>query len=104
LRHVTDEKRGNVLSLRREQQLRRRFAHLADAAWRGLKLQGEDRLHRIDDDERGLDPRDLFENALEAAFRDQIERRLADVQPLAARFDLMFGFLAGAVENGTDRA
>src|SRR5439155_23344614 len=63
---MTDEKRRDVLPLRRKQQLRRGLAHLADAAGRGLELQREDRLHRVDDDERRLDARDLLEDTLEA--------------------------------------
>ena len=103
-RDVPDEKRRNVLPLGGEQQLRRRLAHLADAAGRRLELEREHRLHRIDDDERRLDARDLFEDALEAGFGQQIQRRLADRQPLAARFDLVLGFLARAVEHRPDRA
>ena len=92
-------KRRDVLPLRREQQLRRRLAHLPDAARRRLKLQREDGLHRVDDDQRRLDARDLLENALEAGFGEQIERRAADREPLAARLDLMLGLLARAVED-----
>ena len=43
---VADEERRDVLPLGREQQLRRRLAHLADAARRGLELQREHRLDR----------------------------------------------------------
>ena len=50
LRDVADEERRDVLPLRGEQQLRRRLAHLADAAGRRLELQREDRLDRVDDD------------------------------------------------------
>ena len=39
LRDVADEERRHVLPFGREQQLRRRLAHLADAAGRGLKFQ-----------------------------------------------------------------
>src|SRR5438876_12415826 len=78
LRHVADEKGRNVLTLRGEQELRRRFTHLTDAAGRRLKFQREDRLHRIDDDEGGPDARDLLENALEARLGEQIQRRGAD--------------------------
>ena len=99
LRDVADEERRHVLSLGREQQLRRRFAHLADAARRRLELQREDRLDRIDDDQRRLDAGDFLEDPLEAGFREQIERRLPDREPLAARLDLVFRFLARAVQH-----
>ena len=66
LRDVADEHRRNVLSLRREEELRRGFAHLTDAAGRRLELDRKDGLHRVDDDERRLQPRDLFEDALDA--------------------------------------
>ena len=49
LRDVADQERRDVVALRGEQELRRRFAHLADAAGRRLELQREHRLHRIDD-------------------------------------------------------
>ena len=90
LRHVADEKRRNVLTLRREQQLRRRFAHLTDAARRGLELQREHGLDRIDDDQRRLDAGDLLEDPLEARFGQEIERRVSNRQAFAARLDLMF--------------
>src|SRR5919204_4115905 len=99
LRHVAHEKCRNVAALRHEQQLRRRLADLADAAGRRLKLERKDRLHRIDDDERRLDARDLFEDALEARLGKQIERRLADGETFAARLDLVLRFLARAVEH-----
>ena len=46
---VADEERRDVVALRGEQELRRRFADLADAAGRGLELQREHRLDRVDD-------------------------------------------------------
>jgi len=49
-----------------------------------MKLQREDRLHGIDDHERRLDAGNFFEDPLEARFGEQVQRRLADVQPLAA--------------------
>ena len=71
---------------------------------RRLELQREHRLHRIDDHERRLDARDLLENPLEARLGEQVERRVADAEPLAARLDLVLGLLAGAVEHRADRA
>jgi len=52
LRDMPDEDRRNVLVLGGEQELRRRLAHLTDAARSRLKLVGPDRLHRIDHDKR----------------------------------------------------
>jgi hypothetical protein len=103
-RDVADEKGRHVASFRSEQQLRCRFAHLSDAAGRRLELERKHRLDGVDDDQRRLDARNLVENALEARFGEQIQRRVADGEPLAARFDLVLGFLARAVENGTDRS
>ncbi len=100
---VADQERRDVLALRREQQLRRRFADLPDAARRRLELERVDRLNRVDDHERRLDARHLLEDALEARFRQQIERRLADLETLTPRFDLVFRFLAGAVQHRPDR-
>ena len=100
---VADEEGRDVLPFRREQQLRRGLAHLADAAGRGLELEREHRLDRIDDDQRRTQPRDLLEDPLETGFREQVERRPLDAQPLPARLDLMFRFLTGAVEHRSDR-
>src|SRR5438094_1818579 len=72
LRDVADENRRNVLTLCREEKLRRRLADLPDAAWRRLELEREDRLHRIDDDQRRPYSRDLFEDPLETCFGEQI--------------------------------
>ena len=71
---------------------------------RRLELQREDRLNRIDDDQGRLDAGDLVEDAFEAGLGEQVERRVADREPLAARLDLVLGFLARAVEHGPDRA
>ena len=99
LRDVADEERRDVLRLGREQQLRRRLAHLADAAGRRLHLQREHGLDRVDDDQRRLEPGHLLEDALEAGLGQQVERRVADAEPLAARLHLVLGFLARAVEH-----
>ena len=45
LGNVAHQQDRNVPTLRREQELRRRLAHLSDAARRRLKLQREDRLN-----------------------------------------------------------
>ncbi len=100
---VSDQEDRHVLPLGGEQQLRGRFAHLADAAGRRLKLQREDRLNRVHDDERRLDAGDLLEYALEARLRQQVQRRAADAKPLATRFDLMLRLFAGAVQHRADR-
>ena len=59
LRDVTDQKRRHVVSLRREEQLRRRLAYLPDAAGRRLQLQREDRLNGIDHQQRWADSRTI---------------------------------------------
>ena len=104
LRHVPDEKGRNILPLRGEEQLRGRLAHLADAAGGGLEAEREHGLDRVDDDERGTEARDLLEDALEARLGEDVEGRLLDPEPLAARLDLMLGFLARAVEHRPDGA
>jgi hypothetical protein len=103
LRHVADQHGWNVLGLCGKEELRCRLAHLSDAAWRRLEFDREDRLHRVDHDERRLQPRDLLEDALDACLREQVEGRGADTQPIAAALDLMLGFFARRVEHGTDR-
>ena len=101
-RDVPDQERRDVVALRGKQELRRRFAHLADAAGRRLKLQREHRLHRVDDDQRRFDAADFFENALDAGFGQQIERRIADAEAIAARLDLMLGLFAGRIQHRAD--
>ena len=88
-RHVSDENGRNVLSLGGEEELRSRFTHLSDAPGRGLKLHREDRLHRVDHDERWLQARDLLQDALDAGLREQIEGRFADAEAIAATLDLV---------------
>ena len=94
LRDVPHEKRRNVLPFRGEQQLRRRLAHLADAAGRRLKLQREHRLHGVHDDKSRLDAGDFLENAFEAGFGKQVQRRVPNRQALASRLDLVLGLFA----------
>jgi hypothetical protein len=102
-RDVADEERRDVVAFRGKQKLRRRFAHLANAAGRGLELQRENGLHRVDDDERGFDAADFLQNALDAGFGKKEERRIANAKPIAARLDLMFGLFAGGVKHRPDR-
>jgi hypothetical protein len=101
---VADEDGGNVLALRGEQELCRRFAHLADAAGRRLELHREHGLHRVDDHERRPQPGDLLEDALDAGLRQQVERRNADAEPVAAALDLMLRLLARGVQHRPDGA
>ena len=103
LGHVADEEDRDVVALGGEQELRRRLAHLADAAGRRLQLQREHRLNRVDDDERGPEPGGLLEDPLETGLGEQVQRRAADAEPLAARLDLVLRFLARAVEHRADR-
>jgi hypothetical protein len=56
----------------------------------------------LDDQQRGLDAADLLENALGAGLRQQVERRVAHAQPVAARLDLVFRLLARGIEHRTD--
>ncbi len=93
LRDVPDEHDRHVPALRCEEQVRRNFAHLADAAGRRLKTDGEDRLNRIDDHERGLEPLDLLQDALEARFGEEVQRRTVHREPLAAELDLVLRLL-----------
>ena len=83
-RDVPDEECRDVLPFRGEQELGRCFAHLADAPGRRLEFQREDRLHGIDNDQRRFDSCNLFKDALEARFGQEVQRRGADGQPLAA--------------------
>ena len=103
-RDMADEERRHIACLGGKQQLGCGLAHLSDAAGRRLKLHRIDGLNRVDDDEGWLEARDLFENPLETGFSEQIKRRRADRQSLAARLDLMLRFFARAVQHGTDRA
>ncbi len=85
LRHVADEDRRQIASLRGEEQIGRRLPHLADAARRGLHLQREHGLNGVDDQQRGLHAVDLLEQPLDAGLGQQIQRRAADAEPLAAQ-------------------
>ena len=58
----------------------RTWPTLPGADW---NLQREHRLDGVDDDQRRLEPRDFFEDALEARFGEDIERRALDAQTLA---------------------
>ena len=69
LRHVADEHGWDVLILGGEQKLRRGLANLTDAARSRLKFVRPDSLHGIDNDERGRQARDLFEDPLDAGSR-----------------------------------
>ena len=66
------------------------------AAGRGLELQREHRLHRVHDHQRRLDAADFLEDALDAGFCQQVERRIADAQAIPARLDLMLGLFTDA--------
>jgi hypothetical protein len=104
LRDVTNEHGRNVLPLGSEEKLRRRFANLSDAAGRRLELDGEHGLNRVDDHESRTQAGDFLEDALEACFGEQIERWLADAEPITAALDLVLGLFTRGVEDGTDFA
>ncbi|MGC4080978.1 MAG: hypothetical protein QM736_02395 [Vicinamibacterales bacterium] len=83
--------------------MRGRLAHLADAARRGLELEREHCLDRVDDHERRPEARDLLEDPLEACLREQVERRIGHTKSFTARLHLVLRFLARAVEDRTNR-
>src|SRR5262245_20096150 len=99
---VANENSRNVLTFRSKQELRRRFAHLSDAAGRRLELDGKDRLYRVDDNQGRFEARDFLEDAFDARFREQVERRCTDTQSIATALDLMLGLLAGRIEDWSD--
>ena len=96
---VPDEERRQIVALGREQELRRGLPHLTDAAGRRLELEREHRLNRVDDEQARAHTPDLLEDALDAGLGQQVERRVADAEPLAARLHLVLGLLAGRVEH-----
>ncbi len=96
---VADEKGRQVVALGGEQELRRGFAHLADAARRRLELEREHRLDRVDDEEPGPHPPDFLENPLDAGFGEQEQRRVADAEALPAGLHLMLRFLTRRVQH-----
>jgi len=49
---------------------------------------------RVDDHERRLDARDFLEDALEACFGKQVQRRRAHREALASRLDLVLRLFA----------
>ncbi len=104
LRHVADEHGRDVLILGGEQKLRRGLANLTDAARRRLKFVRPDSLHGIDDDERGRQARDLFEDPLDTGLRQQVQRRIAHTEPVATTLHLMLRLFGRGVENRTDLA
>ena len=91
---VADKKGRDVVTLGGEQELGGSLAHLTDAAGGGLKLEREHGLHRIHDQQPWSNATDFLEDAFDAGLGEQIERRIADAKPLAARLDMMLGFLA----------
>ena len=79
----------------------RTWPMLPGADW---NLQREDRLDRVDDDEA----RASAARSLRGCARDRFPRgcraaRCSTPEPLAARFDLVLGFLARAVEHRAER-
>ena len=99
---VADEERRDVVALRGKQKLRGGFAHLPDAAGRRLELQREHRLDRVHDHQRRLHAADFLEDALDAGLREQVQRRIANTQPIAARLDLMLRLLTRRVQHRPD--
>src|SRR5882724_10087057 len=75
---VAHQKCRHVLALGRKQQLSGGLANLTNAARRRLELERQYRLDGVDDHEGRLDARDLLEDALQAGFRQQMQRRIAD--------------------------
>ena len=69
---VAHEEGRKVVALGHEEKLSGGLAHLADAAGRRLKLEREHRLHRVDNEQSRLHACDLFKDALDARFGQQV--------------------------------
>ena len=100
LRHMSHENRRQVAAFRGEEQVGCGLADLRDAAGRRRNLQRKHRLNRVHDEQRRLHAVDSLDETFETGFSEQIQRAGVHTQAIAAHLDLVFGFLARAIENG----
>jgi len=82
--HVADEKRGDVWPFAVKQELRRRFADLADAAGAPTETSGKTPSGMESTMTSAGLMRAISRGSAQAGFSQQIERRLADREALAA--------------------
>jgi len=80
-------------------QRRGALAHLTDAARRGTEFFGIDRLHRVDDRERGTHLLDLPQNLGQIGLAQHQEVLRAHGQAIGPHFDLLERLFARGIEH-----
>ena len=98
-RDVADDERGHARALRKQHQLRRHFAHLADASLRRTERRRVHGLNRVNNQDVRIEVFDMFEDVFEAGFRQNVEVGMRNMQPLAAQPRLPRRFFAGDVQD-----
>jgi hypothetical protein len=85
--------------LRERDEARRRLAHLADAAGRGGEVRAEDRLDRIDRENRRLERFGALDDRRERRLAEHVDLIRREPETIRAHADLLRRLLAGHVEH-----
>lgn len=100
LRHMTDEEHRQCPLLRHADEGCRHRAHLCHPTRASLDLRGLDRLHRVDDEERGVRRLDVAEECAEVRVVGEEERGVESADAFRATTHLGGGLLPRDVEDG----
>ena len=96
---VPDEQHRDAAGLGHLDERRGDLADLADVAGRALDLGAADRLHRVDDDQLGLEGVDLAEHRREVGLAGEVERAGHRLDALGPGAHLRRGLLTADVEH-----
>ena len=103
LGHVAHEQGAHVAFLRGCNHGGGDLSHLGHAAGATLNFRGGEGLHRVDNQQGGVDLLDMRQGGAEVGFAGQVEGVRDGADAVGAELDLRGGFLAGNVQDRARR-
>ncbi len=100
---VADEDQRDAVGLRGGGQRGGDRAHLRDAAGDAVGLGGGHGLHRVHDDQRGLDRRNVVQHRVQVGLGGQVNLVSAAADAVGAQPDLAGGLLTGDIQRAPAR-
>ena len=103
LSHVAHEQGAHIAFLSRGNHGGGNLTHLGHAAGATLNFRGGEGLHRVNDQQGGVDLLNMRQGGAEVGFAGQVEGVRDGADAVGAEFDLRGGFLAGDVQDRARR-
>ena len=101
LGHVADENQRDIVGLGGCGQRGGHRAHLGDAAGDAVGIGGGHGLHRVHDDQRRLDRRDVIQHRVQVGFGGQVDLVTAAIDAVGSQPDLAGGLLARDIQRAS---